>query len=189
MQTSHIPVILLTARSSEELKITGYQSGADEYLSKPFNLDILLLRIEKLITQKNLRQATFLQKLEVNPKEITITSLDEQLIEKALSYIEKNMDNAEYSVQEFSRDLAMDRTVLYKKLQSITGLSPSEFIRSIRLKRAAQLLIQRQYSVAEVSEKVGFNTQKYFSKYFKEAFGVSPSKYAQSERNTDNELL
>ncbi len=189
LQTSHIPVILLTARSSEELKITGYQSGADEYLSKPFNLDILLLRIEKLITQKNLRQATFLQKLEVNPKEITITSLDEQLIEKALSYIEKNMDNAEYSVQEFSRDLAMDRTVLYKKLQSITGLSPSEFIRSIRLKRAAQLLIQGQYSVAEVSEKVGFNTQKYFSKYFKEAFGVSPSKYAQSERNTDNELL
>ncbi|MFL9829840.1 ATP-binding protein [Flavobacterium sp. ST-87] len=189
VQTSHIPVILLTARSSEELKITGYQAGADEYLSKPFNLDILLLRIEKLIAQKNLRQAAFSQKLAVNPKEITITSLDEQLIEKALSCMEKNMDNASYSVQEFSQDLGMDRTVLYKKLQSITGLAPSEFIRSIRLKRAAQLLIQGHYSVAEVSEKVGFNTQKYFSKYFKEAFGVSPSKYAQSEKNTDNELL
>lgn len=189
VQTSHIPVILLTARTSEELKMTGYQSGADEYLSKPFNLEILLLRIEKLIAQKNQRQSAFSKKLEVNPKEITITSIDEQLIEKALGCMEKNIDNPDYSVQEFSQDLGMDRTVLYKKMQSITGLAPSEFIRSIRLKRAAQLLIQSQYSVAEVSEKVGFNTQKYFSKYFKEAFGVSPSKYAQNEKNADNELL
>jgi signal transduction histidine kinase/DNA-binding response OmpR family regulator/ligand-binding sensor domain-containing protein len=188
MHTSHIPVILLTARTSEELKMTGYQSGADEYLAKPFNLEILLLRIEKLIAQKNQRQSAFSKKLEVNPKEITITSIDEQLIEKALGYMEKNMDNPDYSVQQFSQDLGMDRTVLYKKMQSITGLAPSEFIRSIRLKRAAQLLIQGQYPVAEVAEKVGFNTQKYFSKYFKEAFGVSPSKYTQIGKNADNEL-
>lgn len=189
VQTSHIPLILLTARTSEDLKLTGYQSGADEYLAKPFNLEILLLRIEKLIAQKNQRQSAFSKKLEVNPKEITITSIDEQLIEKALDCMEKNMDNPDYSVQQFSQDLGMDRTVLYKKMQSITGLAPSEFIRSIRLKRAAQLLIQGQYPVAEVAEKVGFNTQKYFSKYFKEAFGVSPSKYVQNDKNTDNELL
>ncbi|AOZ99287.1 ATP-binding protein [Flavobacterium commune] len=189
VQTSHIPVILLTARTSEELKMTGYQSGADEYLAKPFNLKILLLRIEKLIAQKNQRQSAFSKKLEVNPKEITITSIDEQLIEKALDCMEKNMDNPDYSVQQFSQDLGMDRTVLYKKMHSITGLAPSEFIRSIRLKRAAQLLIQGQYPVAEVAEKVGFNTQKYFSKYFKEAFGVSPSKYVQNVKSTDNELL
>jgi signal transduction histidine kinase/DNA-binding response OmpR family regulator/ligand-binding sensor domain-containing protein len=189
VQTSHIPVILLTARTSEELKMTGYQSGADEYLAKPFNLEMLLLRIEKLIVQKNQRQSTFSKKLEVNPKEITITSIDEQLIEKALAYLEKNMGNPDYSVQQFSQDLGMDRTVLYKKMHSISGLAPSEFIRSIRLKRAAQLLIQGQYSVAEVAEKVGFNTQKYFSKYFKEAFGVSPSKYAPDDKNPHNELL
>jgi len=189
VQTSHIPLILLTARTSEELKMTGYQSGADEYLAKPFNLEILLLRIEKLIVQKNQRQSAFSKKLEVNPKEITITSIDEQLIERALVCMEKNMDNPDYSVQQFSQDLGMDRTVLYKKMQSITGLAPSEFIRSIRLKRAAQLLIQGNYPVAEVAEKVGFNTQKYFSKYFKETFGVSPSKYAQNGNNTDNELL
>jgi AraC-like DNA-binding protein len=168
--------------------MTGYQSGADEYLAKPFNLEIVLLRIEKLIAQKNQRQSAFSKKIEVNPKEITITSIDEQLIEKALGCMEKNMDNPDYSVQQFSQDLGMDRTVLYKKMQSITGLAPSEFIRSIRLKRAAQLLIQGQYPVAEVAEKVGFNTQKYFSKYFKEAFGVSPSKYAQNGKNADNEL-
>ncbi|GGA69979.1 hybrid sensor histidine kinase/response regulator [Flavobacterium palustre] len=184
VQTSHIPLILLTARTSEDLKMTGYQSGADEYLAKPFNLEILLLRIEKLIVQKNQRQSAFSKKLEVNPKEITITSIDEQLIERALVCMEKNMDNPDYSVQQFSQDLGMDRTVLYKKMQSITGLAPSEFIRSIRLKRAAQLLTQGNYPVAEVAEKVGFNTQKYFSKYFKESFGVSPSKYAQNDNNT-----
>jgi len=186
LHTSHIPVILLTARSSEEHKLSGYQSGADEYLSKPFNLDILLLRIEKLIEQQNRRKEKFSQKIEVNPKEITITSLDEQLIQKALDCIEKNMDNPEYSVQQFSLDMGMDRTVLYKKLQSITGLAPSDFMRSIRLKRAAQFLVQGQYPVAEVAEKVGFNTPKYFTKYFKEAFGVTPSQYAQNGRNHES---
>lgn len=185
--TSHIPVILLTARASKELTMTGYKAGADEYLAKPFNLEILLLRIEKLIAQKNQRHSAFSKKLEIHPKEITITSVDEQLIEKALNCMEKNMDNPDYSVQQLSLDLGMDRTVLYKKMQSITGLAPSEFIRSIRLKRAAQLLTQGQYRVAEVAEKVGFNTQKYFSRYFQEAFGVSPSKYAQNERNAEKQ--
>jgi signal transduction histidine kinase/DNA-binding response OmpR family regulator/ligand-binding sensor domain-containing protein len=185
LHTSHIPVILLTARSSEENKLSGYQSGADEYLSKPFNLDFLLLRIEKLIEQQNRRKEKFSQRIEVNPKEITITSLDEQLIQKALICIEQNMDNPDYSVRQFSLDMGMDRTVLYKKLQSITGLSPSDFLRSIRLKRAAQFLIQGQYPVAEVAEKVGFNTPKYFTKYFKEAFGVTPSQYAQNGKKPE----
>jgi signal transduction histidine kinase/DNA-binding response OmpR family regulator/ligand-binding sensor domain-containing protein len=187
IQTSHIPVILLTARSSEEHKIEGYQSGADEYLSKPFNFDMLLLRIAGLIEKGNLRKKQFSQKIEVNPKEITITSIDEQLIEKALICMEENMDNPEYSVQQFSLDLGMDRTVLYKKLQSITGLSPSEFIRSIRLKRAAFLLQKGQFQVNEVADKVGFNSTKYFAKYFREAFGVPPSHYAKSGRNTEPE--
>jgi len=186
LHTSHIPVILLTARSSEEHKLSGYLSGADEYLSKPFNLDILLLRIEKLVEQQNRRKEKFSQKIEVNPKEITITSLDEQLIQKALACIEQNMDNPDYSVQQFSQDMGMDRTVLYKKLQSITGLAPSDFLRSIRLKRAAQFLVLGQYPVAEVAEKVGFNTPKYFTKYFKEAFGVTPSQYTQNGKKPED---
>lgn len=187
IQTSHIPVILLTARSSEEHKIEGYQSGADEYLSKPFSLDILLLRIAGLIEKSDLRKKHFSQKIQVNPKEITITSIDEQLIEKALICMEENMDNPEYSVQQFSLDLGMDRTVLYKKLQSITGLSPSDFIRSIRLKRAAFLLQKGQFQVNEVADKVGFNSTKYFAKYFREAFGVPPSHYAKNGRNAEPE--
>ena len=179
--TSHIPVILLTARASEEHRVSGYESGADEYLAKPFSLDILLLRISNLIKNQQRRQQEFFEKIEVNPREITITSLDEQLIQRALTLIEDNMDNCDYTVQQLSNDLNMDRTVLYKKLQSITGLAPLEFIRSIRLKRAAQLLVQGQYPVTEVAEMVGFNTQKYFSRYFKEAFGVNPSQYAQRQ--------
>jgi len=183
LNTSHIPVILLTALTAQEHQIQGYKSGADEYLTKPFNLDILLLRVEKLIEQQNLRKKRFAQKLEVNPKEITITSFDEKLIEKALECLEKNMDNPEYSVQLFSENMGMDRTVLYKKLLSITGLAPSEFIRSIRLKRAAQLLLQSQLSVGEVADKVGFNTHRYFSKYFKETYGVTPSEFMQDKHN------
>ncbi|HLP06197.1 MAG TPA: ATP-binding protein, partial [Paludibacter sp.] len=179
LATSHIPVILLTARASEEQRMTGYEAGADEYLAKPFNMDILLMRIAKLIDNQRIRQKRFTEKVEINPSEITITSLDEQLVQKALALIECNMGNGDYSVQQLSQDLAMDRTVLYKKLQSITGLAPLEFIRSIRIKRAAALLTQGKYPVAEVAEMVGFNTQKYFSRYFKEAFGATPSQYVQ----------
>ncbi|MDP4270583.1 MAG: ATP-binding protein [Bacteroidota bacterium] len=187
LSTSHIPVILLTARTSEEHKLEGFGAGADEYLSKPFNLDLLLLRITKLIEQQNLRQHQFTQKIEVNPKEITISSLDRQLVEKALACIERNMDNPEFSVQQFSEEMSMDRTVLYKKLQSITGMAPSDFIRSIRLKRAAQLLAQGQMSVSEVADRVGFNTHKYFTRYFRETFGVTPSQYAQNYKNHPDE--
>lgn len=182
VRTSHIPLILLTAKASEEHKLSGFQCGADEYLAKPFSMELLQLRIRQLIELREKRKHSFTGKIEVNPAEITISSLDEQLLQRALDCMEINMGNADYSVQQFSLDLGMDRTVLYKKLHSLTGLPPSEFIRSIRLKRAAQILLQGRFPIAEVSEMVGFNTQKYFTKYFKEAFGVLPSQYAQQKR-------
>jgi DNA-binding response OmpR family regulator len=181
LRTSHIPVVLLTAKVSEEHKLNGFQAGADEYLPKPFRLDMLQLRIQQLIEQQEKRKGAFSGKIVVNPAEITISSLDEQLLQKALDCVERNMGNPEYSVQQLSQDLSMDRSVLYKKLQSLTGLSPLEFIRSLRLKRAAQLLIQGGYPVIEVAEMVGFNTPRYFTKYFKETFGVTPSQYSQQE--------
>lgn len=181
LRTSHIPVLLLTAKVSEEHKLNGFQSGADEYLPKPFRLDMLLLRIQQLIEQQEKRKGAFSGKIVVNPAEITVSSLDEQLLQKALDCVERNMGNPDYSVQQLSQDLGMDRSVLYKKLQSLTGLSPLEFIRSLRLKRAARLLIQGGLPVTEVAEMVGFNTPKYFTKYFKEMFGVTPSQYAQQQ--------
>ena len=176
IQVSHIPVILLTARSTDESKLFGYESGADEYISKPFNLDILLLRIQKLINEEKARQKSFSQGINIDPGEVTITSVDEQFIGKVCAMIRKNMDNPEYSVEKLSADVGMERTVLYRKLNAIAGQTPSDFIRSIRLKHAAQLL-NKGYQVGEVADMVGFNTPKYFTKYFKQAFGVTPSQY------------
>lgn len=176
IQVSHIPVILLTARSTDESKLFGYESGADEYISKPFNLDILLLRIQKLINEEKARQKSFSQGINIGPGEVTITSVDEQFIGKVCAMIRKNMDNPEYSVEKLSADVGMERTVLYRKLNAIAGQTPSDFIRSIRLKHAAQLL-NKGYQVGEVADMVGFNTPKYFTKYFKQAFGVTPSQY------------
>jgi DNA-binding response OmpR family regulator len=182
IQTSHIPVILLTARSSDESKVVSYEAGADEYISKPFNLDILLLRIRGLIAKQEERKAKFRKTVEVNPSEITITSLDEKFIQKALSFIEKNMSNTEYFIDDLSRDIGMGKTNLYNKIQSVTGLAPAQFIRSIRLKRAAQLLRDTQCNISEIADMVGFGTIKYFNIHFKEEFGYTPSQYRQKTK-------
>lgn len=180
VQTSHIPVILLTARTADDVKINSYEVGADSYMSKPFNFDMLMVRVEKLIEQQEKRKQEFSRNIEVNPGSITITSVDEQLIQKALECIEKNMDNTEYAVEELSRDLGMTRMNLYRKLQSITGNTPSDFIKSIRLKRAAQLLQGSQLTMVEVADRVGFSSASYFTKCFKEMFGVLPTQYAEN---------
>lgn len=180
VQTSHIPVILLTARTADDIKINSYEVGADSYMSKPSNFDMLMVRIEKLIEQQEKRKQEFSKNIEVNPSLITITSVDEKLIQRALEYIEKNMDNTEYAVEELSRDLGMTRMNLYRKLQSITGNTPSDFIKSIRLKRAAQLLQGSRLTMAEVADRVGFSSASYFTKCFKEMFGVTPTQYAET---------
>lgn len=185
VQTSHIPVILLTARTADDIKINSYEVGADSYMSKPFNFDMLMVRIEKLIEQQEKRKQEFRKNIEVNPSAITITSVDEQLIQKSLEYLEKNMDNPEYGVEELSRDLGMARMSLYRKLQSITGDTPTDFIRSIRLKRAAQLLQGSQLPIVEVANRVGFSSPSYFSKCFKEMFGMLPKQYVEEHEKKE----
>ena len=176
VKTSHIPIILLTAHSSEEAQIEGYEAGADAYISKPFSMDILFLRIQNLLEQQKNRKELFKQAIVIQPQSLTTTSLDEQLLKKALQCIEKNLNNPLYSVEHLSKDMNMDRTGLYRKLLAISGQTPSSFIRTIRLKHAAQLL-QQNFSVSEVSEKVGFGAVSYFSKCFQDEFGVKPSQY------------
>ena len=179
-RTAHIPVILLTARQNTEAKLEGLQTGADDYVTKPFNMTILVLRIRKLIELSRYHRATQ-GMIDPAPSEIVITSLDEKLIEKAIKYVEDNMSRTELSVEELSRELGMSRVHLYKKLLQITGKTPIEFIRVIRLKRAAQLLRESQLHVSEVAFEVGFNNPKYFSRYFKDEFGVLPSVYQEKE--------
>lgn len=181
IRTSHIPLILLTARSAREQKMEGLESGADDYITKPFDFEILTLRIRKLLQLQLQRKERFSRHIEVNPSEITITSLDEKLIKKALSYVEENISRTDLSVEELSGELGMSRVQLYKKLLSITGKTPIEFIRVIRLKRAAQYLRESQLTVSEIAYHTGFGHPKYFRKYFKDEFGVLPSDYQDRE--------
>ncbi len=181
IRTSHIPLILLTARSAKEQKLEGLESGADDYITKPFDFDILSLRIKKLLQLRQKRQENFNPQMEIAPSEITITSLDEKLIKKAIKYVEDNISRSELSVEELSGELNMSRVHLYKKILSITGKTPIEFIRIIRLKRAAQFLRESQQTVSEIAYQTGFSNPKFFRKYFKEEFGVLPSEYQEKE--------
>ncbi len=183
VRTSHIPFIMLTAQTGDEAKIMGFKTGADDYITKPFNMDLLLLRIQKqLDLWKQLRQK-FQKHIEVKPGDIEGSSLDEDLIKKAIAYVEKNMSEPDFSVEDLSRELGMSRVYLYKKLLAITGKTPIEFIRIIRLKRSAQLLQKTDLSVSEVAYRVGFNNPRYFSKYFKEEFGVLPSAFVPNKED------
>jgi len=178
-RTAGIPLILLTSCQSKEYKLEGLTVGADDYITKPFSIDILSLRIKKLMDLH--ASAPQRSLIDPSPSEIVITSLDEKLIDNAVKYVEDNISRSDLSVEELSQSLGMSRVHLYKKLVAITGKTPIEFIRVIRLKRAAQLLRESQQNVSEVAYQVGFNNPKYFSKYFKDEFGVLPSAYQNME--------
>ena len=177
IEWSHIPVILLTARTAEEYVLEGLELGADDYITKPFNFDFLKLRIQKFIDWTEKSHNSFSQKLDVSPSEITITSLDENLIDRAVKIVEENINDADFSVENLSVALGLSRGHLYKKLIAITGKGPTEFIRTIRLKRGRQMLEKSQMQISEISYEVGFNSPKRFAKYFKDEFGLSPSEY------------
>lgn len=177
IRTSHIPIILLTAKTGEESKLEGLLAGVDDYVTKPFNLEILRVKIHNIIEGRKNIQSMFKQHMKIEPSKITVSSLDDKLIKKALEYTETNISNPDFSVEELSRELGMSRVHLYKKLLSITGKTPIEFIRVMRLKRAAQLLEESQLSISEIAYEVGFNNPKYFRKYFKDEFDVLPSQY------------
>ena len=179
LTTSHIPVILLTAKAMAEDEIRGLEMGADDYVTKPFHMQILRLRIRKLLEEHLQAQRKFSEKMDVVPSEITITSLDEQFLSKAIRITEENMENPDFSVEMLSAHLGMHRTHLYKKLMSLTGKKPVEFIRTIRLKRAAQYLLKSQLYVSEIAYRVGFNSPKLFSRHFREEFGMTPREYQQ----------
>ncbi|HEV8511670.1 MAG TPA: helix-turn-helix domain-containing protein, partial [Cyclobacteriaceae bacterium] len=182
-RVSHIPVILLTARTAEEQKLEGFEAGSDEYLTKPFNFELLMSRIRHLIEQREKFQKSFPKQLNVKASELNITSLDEKFIKDAIKCVEENIGSAEFSVEDLGHHLAISRAHLYKKIHALTGKSPLEFIRTIRLQQAAQLLDKSQLTVAEVAYKVGFNNPKYFAKYFKDQYGMLPSVYSGSRKN------
>ncbi|UCE05468.1 MAG: response regulator, partial [bacterium] len=180
-RTSHIPVILLTVKASEESKIEGLETGADDYMTKPFEIKELKVRIRNLIDQRWQLRMRFNRKQGLKPEEIATTSVDEKFLRKALAIIEQKMSDPDFSVQEFAKEIALSRVQLHRKLRSLTGQSTTEFIRVVRLNRAAQLLKQNHESVTQIAYLVGFNSSSYFSRSFYKHFGVSPSEYASSK--------
>ena len=177
---SHVPIILLTAKDSTEDKIAAFGAGADDFISKPFEVSLLVARIDNLIKQRSNLKDIFNDRLSVTPSMVTITPVDEQFLQKCLQYLEQNMSDPAYNVENLCRDLAMSRPTVYKKIKSLTGLSVVAFIRSIRLKRAAQLLSQDGSSIKNIMYMVGFDNSSYFSACFKKEFGCTPNEYVSS---------
>lgn len=182
LETSHIPVILLTARTSNYFQMEGLETGADDYITKPFNPNLLKLKVKNIIASRKRLREKFSQTIALEPHEITITTPDQNLLTRAIEAIEKNMDNTEFDVNALAKEIGISRPVLYRKLPAITDHTPNEFIRIIRLKRAAQILSQADLSVSDVCYRTGFKTPKYFSKCFRDFFGVLPSVYAKMEK-------
>ena len=180
-KTSHIPIILLTAKASGESTEKGFELGADYYVTKPFNPKLLELRIKNMLkTRDQMRQQlTALQETHIEPRDLKIASKDQEFLKKAIKCLEENLSNSNFGVDDLYRELGLSRTQLYRKLKGLVGQSANEFIRSFRLKRAAQLLKQQEMTISEVTYYVGFNDLQYFRYCFKKQFGSNPSEYAQ----------
>ena len=178
VHTSHIPVIMLTAKAGKENKIEGLETGADDYLTKPFDGKELLVRIKNLIEQrKNLRELFSNNDTGIDPKKVTVTSIDQKFLEVVLALLEEKYSDSAFGVPEMQLSLAMSKTQLHRKIKALTNESPGEVLRNFRLKRAAQLLRQKADSVTQIAYMVGFNNLSYFAKCFKELYGVPPSAY------------
>ena len=179
VRTSHIPVIMLTARADQTSRLAGLETGADVYLVKPFNPEELRLRIRKLVEQRIQLRSHFQQELIVSPQEIKVNSTDERFLQQAVALIDSQLANPNFTVAEWQQELNLSRMHLHRKLKALTGQSATEFIRTYRLKRAAQLLAQRADNVSQIAYQVGFSSLAYFTTSFKTQFGCNPSEYAE----------
>ncbi len=181
MNTSHIPIILLTARTAIESRLNAMKFGADDYITKPFSPVYLTARIDNILEQRKRLQESYRQRLmNLNPEVENTASPDERFLAKLMNVMDKNIANSELTIDGLLSEMAMGRTVFYNKLKGLTGFSPVEFIREVRIKRAAQLLETGQYSITEVTYMVGMNDARYFSKCFKAAYNMTPSEYKHS---------
>lgn len=179
-RTSHIPIILLTAKAGDDNEIEGIKTGADDYVTKPFNEKLLSIRVEKLVESRKLLQLRYSQKIVLKPKDIAITSVDEQFLVRLQEILDHKLTASSFDVLSFSEAVGMSRMQLHRKLKALTGLSASEFIRAERLKLAAQLLKTAKSNVSEVGYRVGFNDHAYFSKCFKNRYDCTPTAYMQT---------
>ena len=180
--TCHIPVVLLTARAAVEQNIEGLRLGADDYITKPFHTGVLVSRCNNLVNSRSLLLEKFSKQPQTGPHMLATNPIDKELLDRALDIIERHMDDANFNVATFAREMGMARTNLFAKLKAITGQTPNDFILTIRLKKGAELLLKcPELNVTEISERIGFSTPRYFAKCFKDAYQVSPLAYRKNE--------
>jgi DNA-binding response OmpR family regulator len=180
-RTSHIPVIMLTAKASVESRLKGLETGADDYVTKPFNMNELRIRINNLIEQRRRLRERFGKDSRLEPKDVAVTSQDEKFLNRTMEIIEKNLGDCDFEVTLLADEMGMSRMQLFRKLKALTNQTPSEFVRTIRLKRAARLMKKNFGNIAEITYEVGFNNLSYFAKCFKELYGMLPSEYVKNK--------
>jgi DNA-binding response OmpR family regulator len=178
--TSHIPIIMLTAKATIGDRLKGLELGADDYISKPFDINEVRIRTRNLIDQRRKLREKFGKEITLEPIDIAITSVDEKFLTQAMDVVDTHMSDASFDISVFSDKMHMSRSTLFRKLEALTSMSPVEFIRSLRLKRAATLLKQQYGNVSEVALEVGFSNPSYFTQVFKKAFSVTPAQFAKS---------
>ena len=185
LETCHIPIILLTARSREEDLITGYNQGADAYLSKPFKVTVLKARIQNLLDAKERLKERFSGLGAILPSsELTKNTIDEAFIEKSTKYIIKNISNPDFKINDLLKEVGLGKSQFFRKIQDLTGQNPSGFIRTIRLKYASELMLNTDHSIKEIAYMSGFNSSTYFGKTFRELFQLTPKEYIDKHTNT-----
>jgi DNA-binding response OmpR family regulator len=186
LTTSHLPIALLTAKSTVEDQITGTEAGADLYFPKPFNLQLMDLKLKQFLESRQKLKDRYTSNVFADTRDIVRTQKDKVFIDKFVEIVETNIDNNDFAVEQLAIELNIGRTNLYKKIKSLTGLSMGEFIRSLRLKKAAKILLSEDVTISEVIYRVGINSNSYFTKSFKAQFGVTPSEFLQQNSKLSN---
>lgn len=186
ISTSHIPVVLLSAKISDEDKLEGFQVSADAYITKPFNFQLLKAQLLSIIENRELTAQKFKSTPLTQSIQVSLTSMDEKILNRAIEAVEKNIENPEFDLQAFTEEMNISNSMLYRKLKSLTNLSPNEFIRNIRLKASCKLLLEQKGNISEIAYRVGFNDAKYFSRCFKKEFDMTPMEYIEQNKTTES---
>lgn len=187
-RTSHIPIIILTALSSPENQKAGIDAGADDYVTKPFDVSLLKARIDNILSIRKSLRERYSREMILKPRDIILASPDEKFLKRIIATIEKNMDNIELDVDTLAQQMCVSRTQLYRKIAALTDMTPKEFVRDIRLERAAQFILQEKLTINEIALRTGFNDISYFRKCFKDKFGMSASDFMKKGSIEEKEI-
>lgn len=179
ISTNHIPIILLTAYSLDEQKQIGFESGAEAYIAKPFNSNLLLIRVQKLIENRKKLQEFFSHNLFESPNKESLGKAEEKFLNDFRKYVEKHITNPDLNIDELSESLGLSRSQLYRKIKSLTNYAPNELIRIIRVQQGKQLLMQNTKNISEIAYEIGFSSPSYFAKCFKDLYGETPTEFME----------